>query len=141
MLSMLWPMAIVVISNTIYNICAKSTPQNINGFASLSITYLIAAVTSVIMFFVTAPEKHLIAELTKTNWTAWVLGIAIVGLEFGYFCIYRAGWKVSIASLVANIALACILIIVGILFYKEALNLRQVIGIIVCGIGLFLVAK
>ncbi len=141
MLNMLWPMAIVVLSNTVYNICAKSTPQNVNGFASLTITYLVAAVTSFAMYFITSPKSHFLTELSKTNWTAWVLGIVIVGLEFGYFCIYRSGWKVSIGSLVANITLACILLVIGVLFYREVLSLRQLIGIFVCSIGLFLVAK
>ena len=141
MWNMLWPMAIVVLSNTVYNICAKSTPQNINGFASLTVTYFVATILSAMMFFITATSKNIFTELTKTNWTTWVLGIVIVGLEFGYFCIYRAGWKVSIGSLVANITLACILLIVGILFYKEVLSFRQIIGIFVCGLGLFLVAK
>ena len=39
----------------------------------------------------------------------------MVGLELGYILIYRAGWKVSVASLVANLALACILVLVGVL--------------------------
>ncbi|EGW37756.1 hypothetical protein DOT_4149 [Desulfosporosinus sp. OT] len=38
MWNMLWPILIVVAANAIYNSSAKSTPTNINSFASLSVT-------------------------------------------------------------------------------------------------------
>ena len=138
---LIWPILIVICVNAFYNISAKSTPDGINAFASLSITYLVAAVLSVIMFFITENQKNLMAEIYKANWTSLVLGIAVVALEFGYISIYRVGWKVSIASLVANIGLACVLLVIGLLLYKETISLRQVIGMIVCVIGLFLISK
>ena len=78
-------------------------------------------------------------EFSKANWTSAVLGIAVLALEFGYICIYRAGWKVSTASVIANIALACVLVFVGMLLYKETITLRQIIGMLVCAAGLYLI--
>ena len=48
MWSMLWPILLVVVGNTFYNICAKSTPGSVNGFASLTISYLVAGVCALI---------------------------------------------------------------------------------------------
>ena len=93
------------------------------------------------MFFITAENKNLVAELSKTNWTALALGIAIVAQEFGYICNYRAGWKISVATLIANISLACVLLVVGVLLYKEVISLKQVAGIIISAAGLILIAK
>ena len=141
MWNMIWPILIVVGANTIYNVSAKSIPTDVNSFVSLFISYVIGAVCSVIMFFLTSENKKMFVEISKANWTSLVLGIAIVGLEFGYICIYRAGWKISVATLVANISLACVLIIVGILLYKETISARQIIGIVISAIGLILIAK
>ena len=141
MWNLLWPMLIVICANTVYNISTKSTPADINSFASLAVTYTVAAVSSLLLFFITSENRDLAAELTKTNWTAFALGIAIVALEFGFICIYRAGWKISIASLVANISLACILLLVGVLLYREAVSARQVIGMLLSAAGLILIAK
>ena len=80
-------------------------------------------------------------EISKTNWSALALGIAIVGLEFGYICIYRAGWKIGVASLVANISLACVLLLVGLFVYKEVITLKQLLGMGICAIGLMLIVK
>ena len=138
---MLWPVLVVVGANTIYNISTKSTPANVNAFASLAMTYVMAALSSVVLFFLTSDSKNLLAELAKTNWTAYALGIAIIGLEFGYICIYRAGWKIGVASLVANISLACVLLVVGYFFYKEVITLKQLVGMGMCAIGLMLIVK
>ena len=55
----LWPILIVVGANTFYNISTKSTPQGIDPFASLTITYLVAAALSLLMFFVTGERKKI----------------------------------------------------------------------------------
>ncbi len=141
MWNMIWPLLVVVGANTVYNISAKSTPSDVNSFASLSVSYAIGMVLSVVMFFITSDNKNLISELTKTNWTALALGVAIVALEFGYVCLYRSGWKISVGTLVANISLACVLLVVGILLYKESVSPRQIIGILFSGVGLVLIAK
>ena len=106
MWNLLWPMLMVVGANTVYNICAKSTPEKLNSFAALTINYGVAAALSLLLFFVTTGgEKNLIQEIGKTNWAPVVMGLSVVGLELGYILIYRAGWKVSVGSLVCNIAL------------------------------------
>lgn len=116
-------------------------PGKVNAFASLSVTYLTCFVLSVIMFYATSSQKNLLTEISKVNWTSFVLGLSVVALEFGYISIYRAGWKVSAGSLVANISLACVLLFVGLLLYKETISLRQVVGIGVCAAGLLLINK
>lgn len=141
MWNMIWPILIVVTSNTVYNICAKSTPAGINSFASLSVSYTVAAVCAAILFFITGTQKNLFTELHKANWTSFILGIAIVGLEFGFLCLYRAGWKISVGNLVTSITLACVLLVVGLILYKETLSVRQLIGMGVCAAGLVLIAK
>ena len=141
MWNLFWPILVVVGANTVYNISAKSTPSNVNSFASLALSYLVGMLCSVVLFFITSENKNLFTELAKTNWTSLALGAAIVALEFGYLCIYRAGWKISVATLVANLSLACILLVVGVLLYKETVSLRQAIGIGLSAIGLILIAK
>ena len=141
MLSYLWPLLLVIISNTVYNICTKSTPQNIQPFASLTITYLISAAISAVLFFVLSEDKNLALEMGKANWATFLLGGVLVLLEVGWIYMYRVGWKVSVGSLVANIGLACTLLLIGVLFYREALTLRQLAGILLCMASLFLLAK
>lgn len=141
MWSMIWPVALVVLSNTFYNICQKSTPEDASTFGALTVTYLVATVISATLFLATEGPGNALTQIRKLNWTSIVLGIAIIGLEAGYLFLYRAGWKVSVGSVVCNIALAVVLIFVGWLLYKETITPKQLIGIAVCGLGLYLVSK
>ncbi len=141
MWQMAWPILIAVLSNTVYNIAAKSTPGDVNPFASPTVTYLTATLCSVAMIFLTGGQRGLTTEIGKTNWTAYALGVAIVGLEFGFLCIYRAGWEISVGNLVASVTLACVLLLVGTLLYHERISLRQVLGMGICALGLALVVK
>ena len=83
MFSYIWPIALVVASNTIYQICAKSVPEEMNPFASIIVTYLVGAAASAVFYFVLGPDGNLMKEFGKLNWAPFVLGFAIVGLEAG----------------------------------------------------------
>ena len=49
MFSYIWPIALLVVSNTVYQICAKSVPEDMNPFASLVITDLVGAAVSAVL--------------------------------------------------------------------------------------------
>ena len=131
-----WPIALVVLSNVVYQICAKSLPNGMNPFASLTITYMVGTLCSVVMYFVSSQNGNLIQEYSKTNWAPVVFGVVLVGLETGWIYAYKAGWQVSTASIVQSAFLAAALIFVGWLLYQEALTWNKMIGVFICLVGL-----
>lgn len=139
MWNMIWPVILVVLSNVLYNITQKSTPEDVNGFGALMVTYLLAAAFTAVLFAVTAGIPNIPSELRKLNWTSFLLGAAIIGLEIGYIYLYRAGWKVSAGSVVCNITLAVVLLFVGYFAYHETISLKQILGMVLCSLGLILV--
>jgi drug/metabolite transporter (DMT)-like permease len=122
-----------------YQISTKSAPDEMNPFASLTVTYVIGAVASLIFYYVLNKEANIIHEYSKVNWAPFVLGFAIVGLEVGYIYAYKAGWPVSVAQIVQASVLAVILIFVGYLLYHESITWNKIAGIIVCLTGLALI--
>ncbi|AMD17176.1 membrane protein [Methanobrevibacter sp. YE315] len=139
MWKLVWPILVVILSNTFYNICMKSMPSDVNPFGALMITYLVAAIISAIIFVYMVGPSNVGVEMSRINWTSVVLALAIVGLEIGYVFVYRAGWTVSTATVVANIGLACVLLLVGYFLYKENVSINQIVGIVVCMFGLVLI--
>jgi len=132
---------LIVASNILYNISQKSTPEKANPFSALLVTYVLAGLISVAAFYLSRPEKTLLQSFRELNWTSLALAVAIVGLELGYIMAYRAGWNISVGSLVANIILAIALIPVGIIFYHEGCSLEKILGVILCIAGLILINK
>ena len=139
MFGYIWPIALVVASNVVYQICAKSVPNEMNPFAALTITYVVGAVASVILYYVLNKNANIFTEFTKTNWAPFVLGFVIIGLEVGWLYAYKAGWEVSTAQVVHGAVLAVMLIFVGYLLYKEALTWNKLAGVAVCLGGLLLI--
>ena len=135
------PLLMVVCSSTIYHICAKSVSPKLNTFASLTVAYLIGAVLTVIIYYATSPTKSLVQEFSNLNWATVVMGLAIVGLEAGNILMYKAGWNISVGSLINNITVSLILLFVGLLLYKEKITPTQIAGIVLCLAGLVLVNR
>ena len=132
---------LIVASNIMYHILQKSTPQKANPFSALLVTYLTASVISAVVLLFNRNGQSFFQSFKNLSWTSAALGIAIVGLEFGYLMAYRAGWNISIGSLVANIFLALLLILVGVIIYKESFQFTKIAGALFCIVGLILINK
>ena len=139
MFSYIWPIALVVLSNTVYQICARSVPEGMDPFASLTITYLVGAAVSAALFFLIGDRHGLIKEYGKLNWAPFVLGVVIVGLEAGWIYAYKAGWQVSTGFIVQSAFLSVVLLFVGYLIYHEELTWNKLVGVAVCLVGLIII--
>ena len=140
-LYMYWPILLAVGSDVVYQIAAKGTPQNLNPFASLTITYLIAAAASAAIYFAMSKGGNIFHEWGHANWTMFLLGFAIVGLEGGYIYLYKVGWSISTGQIIASILLAFALLVIGLIFYHEAITWTKVLGIAICMLGLYFINK
>jgi len=136
MFAYIWPIALVVVCNTLYQVCAKSVPADMDPFASLTITYLVGAAASFALYFVINRQGDLLREYRELNWAPIVLGFVVVALEVGMIFAYKAGWKVSLASTVQGTFVAIALVAVGALFYHEAITANKLIGVALCLGGL-----
>ena len=136
MLAYIWPLSLVIFSNIVYQICAKSMPKDLNPFASLTVTYLVAFLVSGILFFALRDDTTLLREYGKLNWVPFVFGLVLVGLETGFIFAYKAGWEVSTASIVQSSFLAVALIFVGFILYHETLTWNKLLGVGICLVGL-----
>ena len=139
MIAYVWPIALVVLSNVFYQICTKSVPEGINPLASLTVTYLIGAAASGVLYYVLNRGGNLLREYSRINWAPIVLGIVIVGLEVGWIYAYKAGWQVSTGFIVQSAFLAIVLVFVGYLLYHEALTWNKLVGVGVCLVGLAII--
>lgn len=138
---MLWPLLLVAGSNCFYHVCAKSTPEKVNAFGALTVTYLIGAAITGAVYLISVRPANALSELRNINWASFALGLAIVGLETGNLFLYRAGWRVSIGSLLTNICTAMGLLLIGFLLFHEQITARQLVGAAVCAAGLFLITQ
>ena len=141
MFNYLWPLLIIIFSNTLYQICAKGIPSKMSPYASMTITYAVATLFSAAAFFATTKGGNILKEFSHTNWATIVLGIVITGLEVGFIFAYKAGWKVNTLSVTTNAILAIVLIFVGLIGYHEPISWSKILGVTICLVGLYFINK
>lgn len=130
MFSTWWPLLLVVLSSVGYQVGLKEVSGIGDPMISLMVTYLAAsAVSFVIYFFQSLGKESFLRGVLSVNVSAMGLGLAIVGIEVGTLFMYRAGWAVNVAFVVANGLIVAALMLTGFLLYKEKLTLRQLIGV------------
>jgi drug/metabolite transporter (DMT)-like permease len=129
---------LAICSSALYHFSAKSTPANVNFSISLVVTYLVALGIVLLTTFFFPTKNGLAFELKQLNWASFLLAIAIVGIEFGFLLVYRSGWNLGIAAVLVNVAASLILLPVAIILFKDKISWVNVLGIIVCFIGLIM---
>jgi len=128
--------SLAIASSALYHFSAKSTPANVNFPVSLLVTYAVAIVITILTAFFFPAEKGLIPELKQLNWASFLLAVAIVGIEFGFLLVYRSGWNLGIAAVIVNVVASLILVPVALIVFKDKLNWVNIVGILVCLVGL-----
>jgi drug/metabolite transporter (DMT)-like permease len=106
----------------------------------LFITYGVACLISALAFFITS-KNYFIEEVTKASISNVLLGLVVVGVEGGYILMYRGGWEISKGSITANMCIAIILLIFGLLVFKEGITIKKAMGAALCIMGIFLINK
>lgn len=135
------PLILTIIANVLYHIAQKNTAEKINPMFSLIVTYGVALIISLILFFITKDEKNITYNIKQLNWASLLLGGSIVLLELGFLLAYRVGWNIGTASIISTIVVTIVLIPVGMAFFKEYINAKNIIGIIISIIGIILINK
>lgn len=141
MFGYIWPVALIVISNSVYQICAKGIPKQMNTYASMTVTYAVATLVSAIAFFISTKGSNIFKEFSLTNWATVALGVVITGLEIGFIFAYKNGWKVSTLATVTNAFLAITLLLLGFFMYKEQINWQKILGVAICLVGMWFINK
>ncbi len=131
--------ALATVCTALYHIVQKLTPADANPALTLAITYSTSAVLSLALLFIYPLKDGLGASFKQLNWTSVGLGVVLVGLELGFLLAYRANWNLSYAGLIANVIVALIFVPIGLLAFKERVTVTNIVGVLVCVVGLVLV--
>lgn len=136
-----WPIGLLLVAHTVYQVSAKSVPEAMDPFAAVFFNYVVAACAAFVLWMVMGQEKNLAVQLGKMNWAPVVMGLTITAVEVASVFMYKLGWNISVGTTIVNIALAVVLAVIGVMFYKEVLTMQQLMGIGLCIAGVIVMAK
>jgi multidrug transporter EmrE-like cation transporter len=75
------------------------------------------------------------------SWTPLALAGVVVLLDVGYLMLYRSGYDLSVGQLVTQSAAALLLVVLGVMLFREKLSLANIAGIVLCVAGLWLINR
>ncbi len=136
-----WPIGLLLVAHTCYQVSAKSVPEAMDPFAAVFFNYVVAACAAFALWMFMGQDKNLAVQLGKMNWAPVVMGFTITAVEVASVFMYKLGWNISVGATIVNIALAVVLAVIGVLFYKEVLTAQQMVGIGLCIAGVIVMAK
>lgn len=135
-----WPLALAVVTYVAYQILLKSARPEVNILGVLTVAYLAAFVAAGLLWF---RFQELGANRLETRDIAIgvMLGLSIVGLEYGFVSAFRAGWPLNSAGAIVNVAVALLVVPIGYLFFAEQMSWVKGLGLAMCCGGLLLIAR
>ena len=134
-------LSLAIVATVAYHVILKLTPAGANPLLSLMLTYGAVTVLFAGVLVLAPGEFAWREEIRHLNWTAIALAFAIIGLDLGFILLYRTGFEVSLGALVTQTAAAMLLVGIGVLVFREKLDLSHGIGIVLCLAGLWLVNR
>jgi uncharacterized membrane protein len=137
---LLW-LSIAILCTVGYHLVLKLTPAGVNPLLSLLVTYALVTLLFGLVLLVAPGGFEWRQELRHLNWTALALAAVIVGLDLGFLYLYRGGFEVSLGALVTQSAAAMLLLVVGVAVFREKLSAANVVGLVLCLLGLWLVNR
>lgn len=136
-----WPVALIVGSDVVYQVCAKKLSSHASPLAALGMTYIMSAILCAILFEIIVPNGHIWQELSEVHFPAVIVGISIAGLEVGVIYMYRAGWQMNIGFITYTACITVLLLFIGAFAYNEPLGVMKLAGVVLTVIGMFCVVK
>src|SRR5207248_9961508 len=126
------PIALTALATTLYHIAQKSIVPGVHPMVPLVITYATSLVTCLMVVPFAPGATTFVHSLKDLYGATYVVGLSIVGVELAILLAYRAGWRISLASVVANVTTALLLVVIGVVGYREQLAARHVPGLLMC---------
>ncbi len=139
---MMWiSIALVVVGNIVYQLGQRAIPRDANPVVATLAAYLIAFVVTLGTIPFLARGVVFGSAWQKLDGSTILVGFGIVAVELGFLLVYRAGWGISTAPLLANAIVAVVLLGIGAVAFKEPITGARAAGIVLCLAGLWLVAR
>ncbi|MEO0560326.1 MAG: hypothetical protein AAF170_19330 [Bacteroidota bacterium] len=133
------PLLLALGGVVLYHLSQKSVGGDAAPFVVVGLAYAVGLATCLAVVLASGTPM---GETLRSAWRPAVgIGLGALIIEVGFLLAYRAGWPLSTAGLLVNVAAAVVLLLVGLAFFREALTVQQWIGVAACVVGLILISS
>ena len=133
------PLAVIVTSGIVYHLAQKASGA-VSPWPMLVVAYGAAFALAVVLAVASGDAARW--QIGRAEYAAGLLvGLAAFGVEAGFFFVYRSGWQLATASVVANASVTAVLAVIGIVVFREHLTAVRLAGILLATSGAAMIAR
>jgi drug/metabolite transporter (DMT)-like permease len=143
----MWHILLVpIFSCAVYHFVLKKIPSSVHPFFVLSFIYTVGFLISIACFFL-VPQNTFVpfdkpSEFKPSTWIMLsLLGMSLVGIEYGFMLSYRSGLSPALVPVLVNASFCVLLYPVMILFQGEVFQWQKVFGAALCVGGIYFLGK
>ena len=133
-----WPLVVIIVAGIAYHVAQKSLSAA-SPWPILTVAYGVAFALS--LGLALTQGEGPVRGRPLPYLAAVLVGLAAFGIEAGFFFLYRAGWKLASASVLANVVVTSVLALVGVLVFREQMTVVRGTGIALATGGAILLAR
>lgn len=128
----------VIVSGIVYHLAQKLAVAP-TPWLMLAIAYATALALTLALAVANGDASRL---PDRGEWVAGLLiGLAAFGIEAGFFYLYRSGWPLASASVIASVSVTAILAIIGIAAFGEHMSVSRAVGLALAASGATLIVR
>lgn len=138
--SLFYVSAALAINATVgYHFFVKKIPTDINPLVSVIGIYVVVLVAAVVLVPFFVPKGEFMVNVQRLGWVQATIGIIVLGMELGFLLMYRYGWDLSLGNVVTGVVINIVLMAIGLLFLGEQLGRINIMGIMLCIVGVAMI--
>jgi drug/metabolite transporter (DMT)-like permease len=123
-----------------YQYFVKRVPVSLNPIVSVIGIYIAVLALGVALLPLFPAEGGLRQHIRQLSWIQLALAVSIMMIELGFLLMYRHGWNLGAGNLVTGVFINLILVGLGVTLLGEKVSPVNVIGIVLCILGVALVS-
>ncbi len=119
-----------------YRLSYKLISGHFTPLFNVAFISLFASLICFALFFMRDYQKIELASISLKSFAALIfIGVIVAGLEISIMMIYKSGGPLSVAQSLASVLIGLSCFAIGLLWFKEALNMGQIIGFFISILG------
>jgi len=135
----IWPFVLAIVAYTSYQLVLKFVRPDVHILALLAFAYLVSCATAVTLWLLNPGLVE--SRLQGRDMVmAAIIGLSIVGIEYGFASAFRAGQPINTTGAIVNVATALLVVPLGYAVFGEQMGSVKLAGLAMCCIGLVLLA-
>lgn len=135
-----WPFALAIAAYAAYQTFLKAARPEVNILGLLTFAYLVSFVCAGVLWW---RNQELGANRLEAGdlAIAALIGVSIVGIEFGFASAFRFGFPLNTVGAIVNVAAALVVVPIGYMLFAEHMTWTKGLGLLLCSGGLVLIAQ